>query len=241
MKDLDDIDAQPFIDPADIARLKNIERLKLAFPVRTIRLKDEVSFSTSVRKTIFDFFKSNTTGKSLACTLKWLVFEEFATEVPWRLASCPLCGARDVELQSSSFGSEFTTKCLTCNGQLFITDVLRLHEAVDEELGAGGILGYVVTTIEQILVVHFVKALLALKPSVLTQVIFIKDGPLAFFGQTANLHKPMRSLMKHLFAKHQFFMAGLEKSGSFVEHAAQIAPLMKPSQILILNNEYIYK
>jgi hypothetical protein len=51
----------------------------------------------------------------------------------------------------------------------------------------------------------------------------------------------MRALVRYLFDHHDLFMAGLEKSGSFVEHAAQIAPLMKSSQILILNNEYIYK
>lgn len=71
--------------------------------------------------------------------------------------------------------------------------------------------------------------------------MFIKDGPLAFFGQTANLHQPMRSLVRYLFEKHDLFLAGLEKSGTFVEHANAIAPLMKPSQLLLLDNEYIYK
>jgi hypothetical protein len=241
IKDLEGIDAQPFIDPADMGRLKNIERLKFALPVRTIRLKDEVSFAASVRKTIFEFFRRNIADHSLAETLKWLIFEEFATQVTWSLASCPLCATRDIELRSSDFDSKFITICPACQGDLFITDALRLHEAIDEELGAGGILGYLVTTIEQILAAHFVKALLELKPSVLNEVIFIKDGPLAFFGQTANLHKPMRALVGYLFTKHNLFMAGLEKSGSFVEHAAQIAPLMNPSQILILCNEYIYK
>jgi hypothetical protein len=241
IKDLDGIDAQSFIDPADMGRLKNIERLKLALPIRTIRLKSEASFAASVRRIIFDFFGSNVAGHSLVETLKWLIFEEFSTKVTWSLASCPLCGTRDIALDSSNFGSGSTCKCPACSGELFITDALRLHEAIDEELGAAGILGYLVTTIEQIVAVHFIKALLELKPSVLNEVIFIKDGPLAFFGQTANLHKPMRALVKYLFTKHNLFMVGLEKSGSFVEHAAQIAPLMKPSQILVLTNEYIYK
>jgi hypothetical protein len=241
IKDLDGIDAQSFIDPADMGRLKNIERLKLALPIRTIRLKDESSFSASVRRTIFEFFRRDIAGHSLAETLKWLIFEEFGTKGTWSLASCPLCQTRDISLASSDFDANFTAKCPACKGDLFITDTLRLHEAIDEELGAGGILGYLVTTIEQILAVHFMKALLELKPSVLSHVIFMKDGPLAFFGQTANLHKPMRSLVAYLFAKYNLFMAGLEKSGSFVEHAAQIAPLMKPSQMLLLSNDYIYK
>src|SRR5579863_578318 len=100
IKDLDGIDAQSFIDPADMGRLKNIERLKLALPVRTIRLKDETSFSASVRRTIFEFFRRNVAGHSLAESLKWLIFEEFATKVTWSLASCPVCQTRGIELSS---------------------------------------------------------------------------------------------------------------------------------------------
>jgi hypothetical protein len=141
IKDLNEIEAQRFIDPADIARLKNIERLKLALPVRTIRLESESTFIASVRRTIFDFFQSDIAGHSLADTLKWLVFEEFGTPTAWSLASCPLCGERNIRLESGSFSSLHTAPCSACGGSLFVTDVLRLHEAIDEELGAGGIPG----------------------------------------------------------------------------------------------------
>lgn len=241
-QDLDGLSKQSFIAPEDMTRLKNIERLKLALPMRGIRLEKETSFKSSVRRTIFEFFSNNVGETSLAETLAWLVFQEFdGNTQEWTLASCPLCDCSGVKISRSSFRSDCTFDCNHCNQELFITDVLRLHEAVDEEIGAGGILGYLVTTIEQIILVHFVKALLANKPAALSSIVFIKDGPLAYFGQTANLHKPMRALVKYLFDYHNFFAAGLEKSGAFVEHAQAIAMLLKPSQILILDNEYIYK
>src|SRR6266849_10856822 len=68
-----------------------------------------------------------------------------------------------------------------------------------------------------------------------------KDGPLAFFGQTANMHQPMRSLVKFLFERHDLYMAGLEKSGPFVEHADEIAGLLEEGNILILDDDYIYR
>ena len=139
------------------------------------------------------------------------------------------------------FAPNFTCPCPSCGQELFITDVLRLHEAIDEELGSAGILGYLLTTTEQIVLVHFLKTLLKIKPSTLSHVMFIKDGPLAFFGQTANIHQPMRSLVRFLFKEHNLFLAGLEKSGTFVEHAHAMASLMQPSQMLLLDNEYIYK
>jgi len=70
--------------------------------------------------------------------------------------------------------------------------------------------------------------------------MFIKDGPLAFFGQTANMHKPMRNLVKFLFETENLYLAGLEKSGPFVEHADQIAEKLEPGTALILDNDYIY-
>src|SRR5258707_10856186 len=136
---------------------------------------------------------------------------------------------------------EYTFACDFCGTEIYLTDVFRLHEAVDDELGAGGILGYVSTAFEQIILVHLIELILKTKPLLLDHVLFIKDGPLAFFGQTANLHKPMRALATYLFKTHNLFLAGSEKSGAFVEHADEIAGKLKPGQIILLDNDYIYK
>ncbi len=122
-----------------------------------------------------------------------------------------------------------------------LTDVFRLHEAIDDAVGAEGILGYVTTLLEQFVMVHFLRLILDQRPALLTDILFIKDGPLAFFGQTANMFQKMRSLVRYLFEHHDLFMAGLEKSGAFVEHAAEVAQALKDGSALILDNDYIYK
>lgn len=70
-EDLIQIDSSAFIAPEDMAKLKNINRLKLALPTRNIRLKDENTLQGSVLKTIFEFFTKNTLdeNKSLIDTL----------------------------------------------------------------------------------------------------------------------------------------------------------------------------
>ena len=73
------------------------------------------------------------------------------------------------------------------------------------------------------LLVHLIRIILRTKPTLLSQIMLIKDGPLAFFGHTANLHDPMRELLRHLFKKHAIYMVGLEKSGPFVEHADEVS------------------
>jgi NurA domain len=240
--DLEQLDVQPFIDPDDIAKLKRIQRLKLMLPVRNVALKSEGTLTHSVRKAVFDFFSRAMDDGKLIETLRWFLFEEYAGGLTsWTLASCPACANRSVPLHRSTMARDHTFGCPECNGQVYLTDVFRLHEVVDDELGAGEILGYLTTTIEQMILVHLIRTILRTKPALLNHFLFIKDGPLAFFGQTANMHQPMRSLVKFLFERHDLHMAGLEKSGPFVEHADEIAELLKDGSVLILDDDYIYR
>jgi len=240
--DLLDLAIKPFIDPEDMSKLKNIQRLKLCLPTKNIVTKNQDTLINSVRNTIFEFFSKQPDNNSFIETLCWLIFEEYGqNKSDWNLASCPKCRDSNINLSRDQMEPNYSFKCNKCNGPIFLTDVFRLHEAIDNEVGAGGILGYLVTLIEQIVLVHLIRVILLTKPSLLNEILFIKDGPLAFFGQTANMYAPMRKLVSHLFQEHNLYMAGLEKSGSFVEHADEISNKLKPNSVLILDNEYIYK
>lgn len=241
-EDLEAISKKTFIDPEDIAKLNTIQRYKLTLPTKNILLKEASSFKESFRKTLFDFFVRGSGGETFAETLRWLVFQEFDTPLnEYILASCPHCGQSNIQLGTKTKKTNFTFQCPSCKEEIYLTDIFRLHEAIDDEIGAGGVLGYVTVLIEQIIIVHLVKAILETKPSILSETLFIKDGPLAFFGQTANMQKPLRHLTNFLIEKHDLFLAGLEKSGPFVEHADEIGKKLKPGTVLLLNNDYIYK
>jgi hypothetical protein len=240
--DLEQLDEQPFIDPDDIAKLKKIQRLKLLLPVRNVSLKSEGSLTKSVRKAVYDFFRKAMDDGRLIETLRWFLYQEYAGGVAaWTLASCPECGTRSVPLDRTALAKDNTIPCPNCRGRIYLTDVFRFHEVVDDELGAGEILGYMTTTIEQMILVHLIRTILRTKPGLLEEILFIKDGPLAFFGQTANMHQPMRALVSFLFERYNLFLAGLEKSGPFVEHADEIAGLLDNGSVLILDDEYIYR
>lgn len=241
-QDLLNLKEKPFIDPEDFSKLQNIQRIKLVVPTKGIALDGEIDFLSSVRRTIYEFFISQPEKNGFMDALKWLIFEEYKTtngRDVWHLATCPHCSA-GVDIQRKDV-QNYTITCPHCNEKIYLTDILRLHEAIDNELGAGGILDYLTTSIEQIIIVYLIKQMLNIKPSLLKQTLFVKDGPLAFFGQTANLHKPMRELMTYLNQHHAIYLVGLEKSGSFVEHAVQASKKMLPKQMLLLGNSYIYK
>jgi len=242
ISDLKDISEKSFIDPEDISKLNHIQRIKLALPSKNIILKSCTSFRDSFRETLFNFFAAQKDKNNYLETLKWFIFQEYLPKPAdfYDLASCPSCGQGNIGLERKSIGKDFTFKCPICDKAIFLTDVFRLHEAVDEELGAGGVSGYLTTLVEQIIIVDLVRVILNTKPSLLDEILIIKDGPLAFFGQTANMHRLMRELSNFLISNHNLFLIGLEKSGAFVEHASAIADKLELGSVLPLNNDYIY-
>jgi hypothetical protein len=253
LDDLKKLGESPFIHPEKMEKFKKLERFKLAIPTKATSL-DSLSMIDSVRTPIIEFFNQSRDGAKYIDTLKWLVFHEFKR----KSIDC------DFSLSNITFGSlpkrnGETFKDVVINkvdidtqGYFFygderfnLIDILRFHEVIDEELGASGILGYLTNVIEHIIIVHCIKEIVARKPSFLKRFLFIKDGPLGFFGQTAKLHKDMRELCNLYIKDYSLKLVGLEKSGSFVEHAEQIssgdnACLLK-GQALPLFNNYIYK
>lgn len=243
-KDLLSLKEKPFIDPDDFAKLQNMQRIKLVVPTKGLSIKGQNDLVSSVRKAIYDFFMHEPENEGYIKALKWLLFEEY-TGKPikvWHLATYPCCDAvGGLDIEYKEIKSDYRISCPHCGNDVYLTDVFRLHEAIDNELGAGGILGYLTTVVEQMTIIFLIQQILITKPNLLNETLFIKDGPLAFFGQTANIHKPMRKLMIFLNDKHSIYLVGLEKSGAFVEHAVQVSEKMKSNQLIILGNKYIYK
>jgi hypothetical protein len=253
LADLRELDKQPFLAPEDMAKLKNIQRYTLVLPTRNIS-REGKSLRLSVRETLQDFFeRRDKEDAPLSEALRWILFRGWSKTggQAWEIPQCPNygCTAGPISLEPDT-PDRFS--CSTCKGPVFLVDALRLHERIDEEQGASGIAGYVMTTLEQLVLVHVIKALFETKPSILSEILFIKDGPLAFFGQTAPLSKPMRELTHFLGSQPDpskgpgqsgslLNVAGLEKSGAFVEHAVQIADRLESDSLLLLSNEYIYR
>lgn len=243
LRDLDDIAAQPFISPAHIEKLKRIERIKLVLPTKNVALKGNQTLTDSVRRTLNEFFtaKRDDNGNCYADSLRWFLFEEYAAaKNSYQLSTCPHCREHDVSIAREQLDKHFRVRCPNCRNYLYLIDAFRLHEAIDDELGAGGVIGYASNVLEQMILIHYIRTILKLQPKMMGEILFLKDGPLAFFGQSANMHKPMRHLCNFLQEKHNIFLAGLTKSGPFVEHAKEIQSKVPPGKYFIPDNKYIY-
>ncbi len=244
VKDLESLETKPFISPEDMSKFKNIERIKFSIPVKNITYKNEKNLTNSIRKTIYKFFIQDRNGENFMETLYWLVFQKYNTlntNTTYNLSSHPTSGAKNILLNINNMDEKYVFK--HNDGDIYLTDIFRLHEAIDDEIGAGGILGYITTLFEQIIMAHYIKYIYEQQPDKLKEILFIKDGPLAFFGQTANIHKLFRNMINFVSRKYSLSIAGLEKSGSFVEHANEIiknSNLLKQNQYLLLDNKHIY-
>lgn len=148
--DLRELKEQPFISPESISKLKDLQRIKFTLPTKNIGLIDEkgkrATLTYSVRKALYDFFKKH----DYLSTLKWFLFEEYkSTPKSERiLASHPSNPqTKNISFERNKITSEYILP--HSDGDLFLTDIFRLHEVIDEELGAGGIVGYLRNLIEQ--------------------------------------------------------------------------------------------
>jgi hypothetical protein len=243
VEDLDDLDREPFIGPEDMERLKRIERYSLAVPTRTVRYSGCATFAQGVRKAVQDFL-----GKGdghLLDALAWLLFRGWRPKEDrdgWMIPRCPNPDCDDIDVWFFD-GEPRERPCAKCGQLIYLSDALRLYERIDEEVGAGGILSYLLTALEQVVLVRVIMSIWRMKHDFLREVLFVKDGPLAFFGVTAPLYRPMRDLMTFLGEGGDPYinLAGLEKSGPFVDHASAIEEAMPGNHARVLTNDYIYK
>jgi hypothetical protein len=241
--DLDALDAEPFIGPEDMQRLKKIQRYSVVIPTRAVRAPGASTFVAGVRRSVQEFLTQG--DGHLMDALAWLLFRGWRTadREAWNIPRCPNDRCEQIDLQWEQ-GQPTERQCPGCGQPIFLADALRLYERIDEEQGAGAILSYLLTTLEQLVLVHLIKSVWRMKPDLMKEILFVKDGPLAFFGVTAPLYKPMRELMEFLrAAKGGPFinLVGLEKSGPFVDHAVLIEDRVPPEHVLVLGSKYIYK
>jgi len=270
-KDLEELKSKPFISPKDMAKLKELTPDKLVLPTKNLLLKNQSNFTYAVRKVIYDFFlNKNKEDTSLINTLGWLLFKNYASDKinttcdcnyhkeknnhlhicikcsnkAYQLSKCPHCNEPNVLLEEKKINKvQYTWKCSNslCDEEIFLTDVFRIFEAVDDDLGAVGVLGYILSAIENLLLVHIMRVIINEKPGFLNEFLLVKDGPLSFVGQTANMYKPMRAFLNYVSINNNLNLIGVEKSGAFVDHAKEISHKLNPGQVLLLSNEHIYK
>lgn len=236
--------AERFVDPFEIERAVNTALVTLDLPVAGAYTREGVDIATSWRESIDHLFRVkkievNRLDESLLDLLLLLHGRPGApaSRVP---VNCPTEDCPEV-VQVPRAGVE----CIACNGWLFPTDVLRIHEEVGEEGANQSALGRLMSVVELLVLVGLATLLWEQsRYQLLPTTLFIVDGPLAMYGPPAKLRG--RALEYFQFMDSDTpglapYICGLEKTGAMVDFARQLArhDVLEPGQLMICDEEIL--
>ena len=199
-------------------------------------------FRRTVKQAFDDYI--DTSHEPLSATLHDLL----KNHAPKKDKTCPVDGC-DAPYDHTK------NKCPECNGELYRTDLLRLHEYFNEVGSCGDAHGRLRSILEIISLINILRYFEREIPERFKDTAFVLDGPLAVFGTPASILHPIRKellrLNKTARAKtgQDIALFGVEKSGAFYEHWEQIdwddenGPRTKyPSKTIITpNGDYVRK
>lgn len=247
------------VDPFRVAALEDGNRsTTLALPSSNVTLKGRASVQESFRYTVDSWFADNRTRiedadetTSLLYTLRALYSlrdDSLSREnIEFNLPKCPTCA--DEKYRNFPIKSIGESNCPNpeCKAPIFPTDCLRLWEEVSEFQSNGTAIGRLMNIVEHLLPVHYIRYLLRHNPEILGSMIFFVDGPLALFGTSAWLHRPIQKFLAHAEATLRQkglsppLIVGLQKSGQVVDFAQLMSANIEPSSILSISDDYRFK
>lgn len=209
------------------------------FPLKHVSLPGMSVYHT-VRRIVYDSVKDQSLGGEVMETLKWLAYEKWS-EVPrdrLPVFECPHC--RD-EVATLPFDAE-TGSCPRCGGELFLTDMLGFHQEMGDDFAPGKIAQNYMTLHETLLLFTGVRYFWERHRELLSECLFVKDGPLSIRAQYSKLVNPIRSFLAHARdSGYPVHIIGQEKTGYFADHLEVIKDEMPVNTLFIPSGAYIRK
>jgi len=244
-----ELEKEQFIDPKKFRETEQPTSIDSLFVGCNVVLQGEDSAKSSMRKILYDELKKVQVfaeTETLLETYEYLLKERLASS---RSSKCPHdnCDA-DYEFNVGEY------KCNTCDGKLYSTDALRLHELLNSSGTSGEMYGQIKETFKKLQLIHLLRSF-EQQPkyfSLLRDIAFFIEGTLAVFSTASWLAKPIRTELERLNTKvneefgSNLMVLGIERTGNFVNHFSQIDVMQNgsdnnfPNQsAFLLTNKYI--
>ncbi len=232
------------IDPVQFRETEKAAAIDAAFPGSNVVTRRQHSSRASFREELFDHFAGavfdDDDRQSLLDTFEALL--QLKPKI--RTEKCPYSESEGCD--ASFHIPPGSTSCPSCGRPIFSTDALRIHERFNDLGSNGEAFGLVMQVWERTLVVHLLRCLEQrdlLKHA--GRIAFFVDGPLAVFGPPAWLSAAISSELKRINKKVQectgadLLILGIEKSGDFVNHFAEIDETESPGEVLFKGRDYM--
>lgn len=215
------------------------------FPLSNVKTSHGNNYD-SIRNIIHDSMKIDQNGAFYE-TLKWLSYKKWTSlKSSSPSFSCPHCH-NDV-IHGLPYDLDEGT-CNTCGGIIFLSDMIGFHLDMDEDTAPEAIASAYMLVMEHLMIFTAVRLLWEhTDTSLVSNTLFIKDGPLTLRSQYSKLIPNIREFLQ--FAKtigKPIHIIGQEKSGTFFDHLETIAKHVKPLEIKenlhysVLTHDYVRK
>lgn len=214
------------------------------FPLRNVRTSKGSNYHY-IRHIIRDSMKINEDGMFFE-TLKWLAYKKWDESYSTSPAfNCPHCYN---EVPGIPYDLD-EDKCPECKKIVFLTDMIGFHLDMDEESAPESLSSAYMLIMEHLMLFTIIRLLWGhTDKSILSDTLFIKDGPLTLRSQYWKLVPSIRSFLE--YAKNQgrpIHIIGQEKSGVFLDHLTSIARFIAPKELqdplsyTVLSHDYVRK
>ena len=216
------------------------------FPLKNIRTSLGSNYN-AVRHIVRDSIKIDE-GGAFYETLKWIAYKKW--DKLCRSSSpgfrCPHDHCNNDIAQGLPYDDDEGV-CPNCKKTIFLTDMIGFHQDMDEESAPNSVASAYMLIMETLMLFTAIRVLWGhTDKSLVTNTLFIKDGPLTLRAQYSKLVPNIRSFLQHAKdTSRPVHVVGQEKSGAFFDHLASIVRFASPQErgqqpsFTVLSHEFV--
>jgi hypothetical protein len=199
------------------------------FPLKNVRTSLGSNYD-AIRHIVRDSLQIDEDGAFYE-TLKWIAYRKWenSPNISSPAFECPHCGEA-IQVGLPYDADEGDCPNSHCNKKVFLTDMIGFHLDMDENSAPESVASAYMLIMEHLMLFTAVRLLWGhTDKSLVTDTLFIKDGPMTLRSQYSKLVPNIRSFLEQ--AKHQgrpIHMVGQEKSGAFFDHLSSIVTFVPP-------------
>jgi len=199
------------------------------FPLKNVRSSLGNNYNT-IRHIVRDSLRIDENGAFYE-TLKWIAYRKWERSNETRSPAfhCPHCHL-NIEVGLPSDADEWDCPNSNCGEKIFLTDMIGFHLDMDEDSAPDSIASAYMLVMEHLMIFTAIRLLWdQTDKNLVTDTLFIKDGPLTLRSQYSKLVPNIRSFLQQ--AKdlgRPIHIIGQEKSGAFFDHLASIVMQVPP-------------
>jgi len=209
-----------------------------AFPLRNISIPGLKNYH-AVREILFESINDNSPemeGQVME-TFKWLAYRKWTnSREQLTYFACPHCFSNSATLPFDAVDGT----CPHCGKPIYITDWLGFHQEMGEESAQDTVATTYMNIHETLLLFTAIRSYWEKKSDILSECLFVKDGPLSIRAQYSKLVEPIRQFLAHARDEGRpVHILGQEKSGRFFDHFQYIGNEAPGKSLFIPNDAYI--